>query len=91
MEAKIVTNNRPRNLVYGYELSEKERADFDYIEEEDFDSHDFFRYRGRIFDLSEAERTSVNGWDGQYVDSFYSAILIKLVDDDQVICGLYLA
>lgn len=89
---RIVTNNQWRNLVYGYELSPKERKEFDYIPEEEFDSHDFVRYRGWTYDINEFERSNVKGWDGQHADSFYSAVLIRFSDDlEQAIMGLYLA
>lgn len=90
--ARIVTNNQWRNLTYGYELTAKERADFDYIDADDFDSHDFLRYKGQTYDVSEFELSNVKGWDGMHADSFFSGIVIKLSDDgEQVKVGLYLA
>lgn len=89
--ATIITNHQPRNLLYGYELTAKEREDFDYIDEDEFDTHAFFRYRGICYDFDDLERSNVKGWDGQHTDSFFSAVLVKVVNDDQVICGLYLS
>ena len=40
---KIITNNKPRQLIYGYELTDKQKQDFDYIT--DIDSHDFVKYK----------------------------------------------
>ena len=94
----IITNNQPRNLVYGYELSEKERKDFDYIEPENFDSYDFCRYKGNVYDLSEfitlhdpISQKTFPGWSGAQGDTYFSGILVKLIPDntDQVIMGRY--
>jgi hypothetical protein len=85
---KVITNYQYRNMVYGYELTPKERQDFDYIDADDFDSHDFFRYMGQIYDVNEAERSNVAGWDGQFTDTFFSAILIKLdPEGDRIMVG----
>jgi hypothetical protein len=53
---KIKTNNKPRPVIYGYELSAKEAKDFDYIDPEEMSGHAFFRYRGQIYDLGEFVR-----------------------------------
>lgn len=79
---EIRTNHHWRNLEYGYQLSPSERADFDYIDPEEFDSHDFLRYRGEIYDIEEFTASNVSGWDGMRADSFFSAILIRYDGDD---------
>ncbi len=98
---KIITNNQYRNMIYGYELSDLERADFDYID--DIDSHGFFRYRGAVYDPSEFMATPHNeparqelnelaNWDGYQSDSYFSGIVIKYSRDyEQVKIGLYLS
>jgi len=92
---KIITNNQYRNMIYGYELTDKERADFDYVD--DIDSHDFFRYRGNVYDPSEFMRTrqelnDLSGWDGYQSDSYFSGVVIKYSSDcEQVKVGLYLS
>jgi hypothetical protein len=35
---QIRTNHVPRHVIYGYELSVKERAGFDYIAEDELDA-----------------------------------------------------
>lgn len=50
---KIITNNVPRQILYGFELTEKEKAEFDYLDSEEIKTHSFFRYRGQVYDLSE--------------------------------------
>lgn len=84
---KIMTNNKPRQLIYGYELSDKQKQDFDYIE--DIDSHDFVKYKGRVFDVGEFMITELEGWDGVSGQSYFNGYLIKIVDSDTVIMGRY--
>jgi len=94
---KIITNNVPRNLIYGYELTEAEKADFDYID--DINTHDFFRYRGCLYDPSEfmhwdnpASPTRKSVWQGYQSDSYFSGVVIRYTDDfEQVVCGTYLS
>lgn len=61
MVAQIKTNNVPRQVLYGYELTEKEAAEFDYIEADDFYAHSFIRYKGQVYDLSEFVRIEKQG------------------------------
>ncbi len=98
---KIVTNNVPRFTVDAFELTAKEREDFDYLDwraiENGEDSATFFRYRGRVVDLGDMEHIgqgSINpfpGWHGHLSDSFFSGILVKFADDnfDSVVCATY--
>jgi hypothetical protein len=92
----IKTNNVPRNLIYGYQLTAKERKEFDYISDEDIVTRDFFRYKGRIYDIQEFMRidnhsdSGMRQWQGYHSDSFFSGILIKYVNDnEQIIVGTY--
>lgn len=91
-ELTIKTNNVPRLLIYGYQLSEKEKKEFDYIKE-DFDTHDFFRYKGVTYDAHELMPTSkdagMDKWDGYIGDSFFSGIVVRFVEGERVICGTY--
>ena len=84
---KIITNNVPRNMIYGYELTDKQKQDFDYID--DIDSHDFVKYKGMVFDVSEFMITELEGWDGVSGQSYFNGYLIKIVDSDTVIMGAY--
>ena len=36
---KIITNNKPRQLIYGYELTDKQKQDFDYIDDTRFNPY----------------------------------------------------
>jgi hypothetical protein len=83
----IKTNNVPRYTVDGYELSPKERKDFDYYKPDDLDCATFFRYRGNVYDVAEFMRVDgiaeFKGWHGYSSDSYFSGILIKFPEDDQ--------
>lgn len=90
----IVTNNIPRNFIDAYQLSKKERKEFDYLYWEKIDNWEdsatFFRYKGRLYDLGEFVVTpeSMKPWHGMSADSAFSGVLIRLVDD-QIIVGQY--
>ena len=88
---KIITNNKPRQLIYGCELTDKQKQDFDYIE--DIDSQYFVKYKNNIYDLSEFMRIetidSLKDWHGYISDSYFSGTLVKYIDDDSVIMGWY--
>lgn len=102
MVIQIITNHVPRFVVYAWELTAKERAEFDYLDWEAIeagkDSASFFRYRGSTYDLGDFMRTSDLGvanelkeWQGYISDSFFSGIVVKYVDDngESVIVGRY--
>jgi hypothetical protein len=94
---KVTTNNVPRDIIEGYELTEKERAEFDYIDwkaiEAGEDSVVFVRYKGELYDLDEFESMWPNrfeGWDGIQPETHFSGLLIKFVNKfEQVIVGRY--
>ena len=100
---QIITNNIPRAIIYGFELTEKERAEFDYYESDELDSATFFRYKRNVYDLGEFSRVpdcanqatedefiEFRKWDGYQSDSFFSGIVVKYVDSlEGVIVGWY--
>jgi len=97
---KIVCNNVPRYVIYGDELSAKERADFDFIDDESISAHAFFRYKGQAYSLADFMRIDANiaphpqrpGWeyfDGYASDSFFSGVLVKYIDSDRVLVATY--
>lgn len=55
----IITNHVPRDLIQAWELTEAERAEFDYHDwanimgDNPQSSPEFFRYRGQLYDLGE--------------------------------------
>lgn len=85
---QIITNNQPRPIISWYELTEKEKQAFDYLTEEDVSYSSFFRYKGWVYYLSDFMRSGTpHGWHGSYGQSFFDAILVKLVDNETVIVG----
>jgi hypothetical protein len=104
---RVITNHVPRDVIDAYELSAAERAEFDYLTWDAIDagedSASFFRYRGDLHDLGEFTAdtgllkgsglpTSLTNWDGYRSDSFYSALVVRYVNDfEQVVVGLVLS
>lgn len=94
----VRTNNVPRPTIDAWQLTPKERLEFDYLDwsaiEQGTNSATFFRYRGQLYDLSEFVESPplfTKGWDAFCSDSFFSGILIRYIqsdyDNDQVIVG----
>lgn len=96
---KITTNHIPRDVIYGFELTEEQKAEFDYLDS--IEDASFFAYRGNIYDLGEFMRidakrepclTHLAGWDGYSSDTFFSGIVVRYVDYyERVIVGTYCA
>lgn len=96
----IKTNNVPRDIIDAYELTHKEREQFDYLDwgslDDGGDSASFVRYKGMTYDLAEftaignGGELSNAGWHGAAGDSYFSGVLIKIVDGgERVIVGRY--
>lgn len=94
-EITIKCNNKPREIIYGFNLSEKEAKEFDYLGE-NIECHSFFRYKGEVYDLGEfiaLNRDKNNcfspdqfkGFDGYMSDSYFSGILVKFCEDSDFI------
>lgn len=100
-ELTITTNHVPREFLYWHDLTAREKRDFDYLDTEDRrEDATFFRYKGRVYSLGEFLRpgtmwmsnmpAAFEGWDSYAADSFFSGVLIKLVDEgDRVVVGWY--
>lgn len=84
-DVNIKTANRHYPLLDWSELTPKEQADFDWIEDPERNGPEFFRYKGRVYNLSEFMRLEhtgeeFKGWHGYRGDSYFSGTLIKLGD-----------
>jgi hypothetical protein len=83
-DIRIIGNGHPIPLISGWKLAEKEKKEFNWME--DVDANWFFRYRGRVYSLDEFSRPDIEGrlksFDGYLSDSFFSGIAIKLGDKD---------
>lgn len=98
----IKTNNVPRDVLHWYELTDAERAEFDYLDSDDAQcSASFFRHRGTVYDIGEIiridktvaphpQRQGWEKWDGYHSDSYFSGILVRYVEDcERVIIATY--
>ena len=90
----IITNNKPRFIIYGCELTAKEREQFDYYDKQELDNASFVKYKGNIYDIGEFMRVEENSdllpWQGYSAQSAFHAILIKFIDDNEkVIVGTF--
>jgi len=94
---EIITNNVPRDILQGYELTDAEKREFDYVNwfavlagEE---NAEFVRYKGTLYHLQDTERVTNNlfpNWDGYVSETFFSGVLFRYVNDfEQIICGRY--
>lgn len=100
-EITIITNNVPRDVTYGYELTAEEQKEFDYLSwdkpDQDNDIHNFFRYKGQLYDLEEftppvpsPEIPAFGDWSVYQPDTFFSGILIRYVENfERVVVGRY--
>lgn len=84
----VKTDNKWRNLRYGYELPKKQRKEFNYLNDEEFETRNFAKYRGNYYDIGEFTTTSNMSmfkgiWDGYMSDSYFSGVLIKLSSDGE--------
>lgn len=86
----IITNNKPRHLIYGYELPEKVKAEFDYYSGDDLNDAAFFKYKGQYYDVNQFTRCNIEGWQGCHNDTYFSGLFIKFTDDlESVIVAQY--
>ncbi len=96
-EIKITTNNHVRPFIYGWQLTEEERQQFDYYDDDEILDQTFFGYKGEIYDLGEflqlGKDSPFIGWDAYISDSFFSGIVIRLTEDEYgetgIIVGWY--
>lgn len=96
---KITTNGQPRDLICYHDLTEREQADFDYLDSDEWYDARFFRYRDYVYDAHEftviAPTTLLHypelaAWQGMQSDSFFSGVLLKHDNDfESVIVGTY--
>lgn len=98
MATEIRTNHVPRFLLELHDLTNKERTELfgdmstDDIYEQ-YGSFSGFRFKRNVYNLDDfmrvpANAESLKGWDGYLGESYFSAVLIKLCNDNEsVIVG----
>ena len=94
----VKTNNVPRDLIHAFELSgaqySKLRAEYDWMEDQDFDYAMFFEYRGQVYALADFLRTEGDilrdGWQGILNETFFSCLVVKIVQScERIVVGRY--
>ena len=94
----VKSNFIPRDLISAFELPaakySKLRAEFDYMEDADFESAMFFEYRGQVYALADFMRTEGDilrdGWQGILNETFFSGLVVKIVQScESVVVGRY--
>lgn len=95
---KIKTNNAPRPLVPLCDLPKNVQADFDYVNEDDYECR-FVQYKGTWYDVFDTQVVGTarggsavvgfEGWDSFLSDSFFSGVLFRMVGESHVVCGTY--
>ena len=100
MSIAITTNFVPRDLISAFELNgaqyTKLRKEFDYMNDADFDSSMFFKYRRQVYSLAKFLRTEgdllAQGWQGICNETVYSGVVVKITQSCQyVVVGRYCA
>jgi hypothetical protein len=89
---QIFGNNHYIPLIQGFELSAKERGNFDYLSDTELDEHCFFKYKKQVYCLDEFMRIQGAGVselrkiaDGIHNDTYFSGILVKYSNDGDAV------
>lgn len=81
---QVKSNRHWNNFLYGYELTSKEKEEYDYLDLEDIETHSFLRYKNNTYALADfLTAEHVDDWDGIFTDTFFSGVVIKLSDDGE--------
>lgn len=86
-------------LYIGDAETAKLRRQFDYLTDTEFEDTQFVAYKGYYYSLGDFMRfnfipdvddnSPYHGWHGYHADSYFSGILIKVLDNGDVIMGRY--
>lgn len=92
----VKTNYQARDVVRWYELTAKERKEFDYLDTaEKQDDASFFRYKGSVYCMDQfthiGQLHALSDWQGVHSDSYFSGIVMRYTNDfDSVVVGTYM-
>jgi hypothetical protein len=92
-ELTIKTNYRRYPTLDWCDLTEAERAKFDYLDREDLRiSARFVRYKGQTYDIGEftvpTKHSPLRGWAGYY-KTHSSGVVFRYLPNDEVVMGSY--
>jgi hypothetical protein len=92
----IITNNHQRQMACLAELTDKVRAEFDYVNEDERYCPRFVRYLGRWYDVYDSQSVTrelgfdqFKGWDGIVSETYFSGVVFRWGAEDTVIVGRY--
>jgi hypothetical protein len=88
---KITTNNIPRDLLYSSDVPDEVLdSEFDWLDDRR-DTDGFIHYRNTWYHISQfiVNRDENLNYHGAFSESYFSGVLIRLVDHDQVIMAGY--
>lgn len=95
---RVRSNGVMRQILSWEDLTAKERKEHDWAAPaapDGYSHYEFIRYRGCVTPLENFQRLDAAGemgaagWDGAAGDSYFSGLVLRLVDDDAVIVGAY--
>jgi hypothetical protein len=83
----IVSDYKPKEIISGYDLTDKEKKDYDFLEPDELDSsYSFFRVSGQVYYLGNFMKldgyreSETRFWDGAEGTSYFSSNLVKYND-----------
>lgn len=88
----IRTNNVPREMEPAILIPANAQKDFDYLSEDERMESRIVQYKGiyyDVYDFASVNQTDLKGWDGVHADSYYSGVLVRMVDATSVVMGTY--
>jgi hypothetical protein len=99
---KIITNNKPRGIVYGFELTPKERSEFDYLTDAELETRSFVKYKGQFYDLGDVMGFQHGKdcldpvfacWQGYVSESYFSGVVFRYPpeNDETIIVGRFIS
>lgn len=88
---KVRTNNIPRYQVNWYDLTENQKVDLDWRDNQELqDAFSGFIFKGQVYDLSDFtvidnENYPVKGWHGAFAQSAFHAVLVKINQREETV------
>lgn len=89
----IETDNTETEIIYGFYLTPEQRKEFDFLDDEELDSSQFFMYNGEPYYIGNF--MVCNGipefkdWHGYQHFTAFNGLVIKLIENEAVIVGRY--
>ena len=93
-QIKIYGNNHEVPVIYGWQLNDKEKKEFDYMDKETLECSNFFRYKGWTYYLGDFEcepklSPFYGIFDGHVSDTFFSGVGVKYPENTGEVVKVY--